>query len=337
MAPQAVLFGLRGISMAAALLLSQACEAQVYTASCSRDDQIAQETRDGIEAAAIQIIGTLDQSPDHFARTLSSRGKIDGKPEAIGAVIAMYESMDPISDPIIAQTFFVTSSASTNVSTGIPCGSDDQGRMTFAPRGGTTTNALVLAEQNLRGNSKITHTLWLENEESKWLVRGFHTGVSAISGLDSEQLWNLAKQQREKGNLINASLLYAAATNSLDRGPFFQPSLLLDFVADKQTFEQPKSVEFTFEQEVFAVTDVLYIGLNNGLFAIGINHTPAAGASVEEVEAVNRRLIEGFDKAYPEWREVFKAVVGRAINPSTNKLHETVFSLESGYLGLPLP
>ncbi|MEZ6028485.1 MAG: hypothetical protein R3C46_01945 [Hyphomonadaceae bacterium] len=299
MTPQAVLSVIRCASIAAAVMLMQACEVEAYTASCSRDDQIPPETREDIESAAIRIIGTLDQSPEQFAGILSSRGKIDAKPEAISTVIATYKSMSPVSEPTIAQTFFVTSSASTDFSAGIPCGTDDDGRMTFAPRGGTITNAVVLADQNIRGNSKVTHTLWLENEDSNWLIRGFHTGVSAIAGLDGEQLWILAKQQREKGNAINASLLYTAASNAFDRGPFFQPSIMLDFIADKQTFEQPRSVEFVYGQETFAVTDVLYIGLSNYSFAIGLSHTPT-GLSEEcrgHKQMADCRIRQGS----PEW------------------------------------
>jgi hypothetical protein len=321
------------IAAAAAL---QACSVEAYTSGCSTNDQIPQQTRDEIEEAAVKYVELLKEGPAPVTNALSSRGKAHAKPGAIEAVIARYKTLKILSDPAIAETYFVTSSSSTNLSNGIPCGVDD-GRMAIVPRGGTATNALVLLTQDVPGKSRITHTLWMEHEDSKWLVRGAHFAPSAIAGLDSRQLWDLAKAQRSAGHFFNAHLLYVAARNLLDRGPFFQSSMTQDFNADFESFKPLPILQgsppfvWTFEGETFEVSQVRYIGYETGQLALGIDRAPDAWTTDEDAEAANRRLIDGFDAAYPEWREVFDPIVATAIHPDSNKGWATVFSKETGY------
>ncbi|HRO04251.1 MAG TPA: hypothetical protein PLS69_11670 [Terricaulis sp.] len=198
---------------------------------------------------------------------------------------------------------------------------------------------MVLITEELTGLSQRTTSVWLENERGEWRVRALVFGPTAIAGKNSEQFWRAARAQRARGNIFNASMLYAAARSALLSSDFFQPRIAQDFHADLRTFEAHELVrgeapfQWTFDGQTYRVQQANYMGFGNGDVAFVIDHT-APWANHAEADAINRRLIDAFSERNPEWREVFDAVIARAHRPNSTETWGTVYE-RKGYTRAP--
>jgi len=220
----------------------------------------------------------------------------------------------------------------------VPCNFSG-GRAVFISRGGTPTSAVVLINEELSGLSQRTTSLWMEHEDGVWRVHAINFGPSRVAGKDCEQLWEAARQQRARGHVFNAAMLYAAAQSAAQRGTFYQARMMQDFNADHRSFVGPEIMRgappfnWTFGGETFHVSQIQYNGIASGEVALIIDHSPAAWTESSEADAINHRLIDGFIATYPEWSEIFDGVVARAARPGSNDTWGTVYTRSSGYSG----
>ncbi|HYD88430.1 MAG TPA: hypothetical protein VEA80_13220 [Vitreimonas sp.] len=308
---------------------------------CQANGEIAEETRQELSSAALSFLELFARSPNEARELMSERGRAATVDRAsLEGAHAIYRSMETVSPPVVTETYLVRFLGGSEGGSRVPCGFVG-GRAAFVSRGGTLSSAVVLVAEEFAGGSGRTTSVWIERENGAWRIRALNFGISRIVGKGSAELWEAARNQRGRGNDFNAAMLYAAARSALQRGPFYQDRLMQDFNADISTFLAPDIVRgdapftWTFGGETFEVTQVQYVGFESGDVALVIDHAPSAWTENAEAEAINRRLIDSFSAAYPEWREVFDAVVARAAKPNSNQRWGTVYRRSVGYSDTP--
>jgi hypothetical protein len=132
-------------------------------------------------------------------------------------------------------------------------------------------------------------------------------------------------------------MLYIAAQTAAQRGSFYQARMVQYFNRDYGTFTAPELLHgpppftWTFGNETFRVNEVQYTGFGTGDVGLIIDYSPPAWSENAEAEAINRRLIEGFVAANPNWRETFDAIVARAAKPGSDQRWGTVYTASRGY------
>jgi hypothetical protein len=309
---------------------------------CQSNDDIAPATREEIGRVALTFIEHFEQSPVEARLQMSARGRAATMQRGpLENAAAAYRSVETSGSRAVSETYLLRYSSGSETGAHVPCDLIG-GRAIFIGRGGTSTSAVVLLKDDLPGRSERTTSVWLEHEGGAWRVRAFVASPSTIVGRNAEQLWTAAREQRAKGNDFNAAMLYAAARSAQQLGPYYQGRLSQDFNSDLRTFTAPGLLQgeaphaWNFEGETFSVTQVQYTGFGSGEVALTIEHTIAPGATNEVADLANRRLIDGLNAAYPEWREVFDAIGARSHRPDSNQTWGTVFSRTTGYTA-PLP
>ena len=233
---------------------------------CRANGQIASQTRDEIGASALSFVELFARSPMEARQQMSRRGRAATADRApLENVQAALRSLKTVGAPAVTETYLLRFLSGSEHGLQVPCDLRDGGAV-FVSRGGTPTSAVALISEEMAGSSRRTISVWLEHEDGDWRVRALHVGISRIAGMDSEQLWQAARQQRAGGNGLNAAMLYGAARSALHRGSFYQAHAAPDFNADMQTFVAPEIVRgpaphtWRFGEEAFHVTQVQYVG-----------------------------------------------------------------------------
>lgn len=308
---------------------------------CQTDDQITPHTRERLASTALAFLEIFARSPVEARQEMSRRGRaatVERGP--MDAAHASYRSMEMTSRPLITETYLLRFLTGGEASSRIPCDVEADGP-TFVSRGGTSTSAVLVIVEGIAGNSERTTTVWLEQEEGSWRVRALSWSLSRIAGRDGSELWTQAKQQRARRHELNAALLYAAARDTLPHNSFYQHRLVQHFESDVSSFEPPALVRgdapftWTFDSETFLVRQIQYMGLGTGEVTLMVEHTPSQWVDHANAEATNRRIVEGLNAQYPEWRETFEAIIVRAARADSNEVWGTVFWRDSGYQAAP--
>lgn len=306
---------------------------------CQANAEISPTTRAEIDATALTFMDVFSRDPMEARGLMSRRGQAATRERAaMTGAHGLYHATEVTGDREVTETYLLRFVSGSQTGERTPCGFQE-GRPVFVARGGTAMSAIVLMTEEMDGGSQRTTSLWLEHENGAWRVLGMNFGLSRVAGLDSEQLWQAAKQQRANGRDFNAAMLYVAAQATLQRGSFYQARVTQAFNADYNTFEAPALMRgtppfaWTFDGDSFSVNEVQYMGLGSGEVALIIDHASDAWTETAEAESINRRLIDGFVASNPHWRETFDAIVARAAKPGSNQHWGTVYSATGGYDG----
>jgi hypothetical protein len=304
---------------------------------CLANDEIDPATREDLHSTALEFIALFARAPLEARAQMSRRGRAATRErEALTNAQAIYRAAETPEPPEVTETYLLRFLSGSETGPHVPCNFRD-GRPAFAARGGTPMSAVVLMTEEMPGASERTTTVWLEHENGAWRVRAINFGLSRIAGMDSEQMWEAARQQRARDHDFNAAMLYVAAQTAAQRGSFYQLRMMQYFNQDYRTFTAPELLQgpppfsWTFRGETFRVNGVQYTGFESGDVGLIIDHAPAAWAENTEAEAINRRLIDGFVAANPHWRETFDAIVARAAKPGSNQRWGTVYTATRGY------
>ncbi|UPT63848.1 MAG: hypothetical protein M0D54_04690 [Hyphomonadaceae bacterium JAD_PAG50586_4] len=308
---------------------------------CQTDGQINAHTREQLSSTTLAFLETFSRSPVEARQEMSRRGRaatVERGP--METAHASYRSLQTVGSPSISETYLLRFLNGDEYASRVPCNVLADGP-TFVSRGGTSTSAVAVVTEEIVGNSERSTTVWLEREDGSWRVRAISWGLSRIAGRDGSELWVEAKQQRARHHELNAAVLYAAARDALPRNAFYQHRLVQHFERDFSGFEALALVRgeppfaWTFSGENFQVRQVQYMGLDTGEATLMVEHAPSQWVDHVSAEAANRRIVEGLNAQYPEWRETFEAIVVRAARADSNEVWGTVFWRDSGYQAAP--
>lgn len=71
-------------------------------------------------------------------------------------------------------------------------------------------------------NNTVVFVVWLIVEQGIWRVQSVHFATAEMVGKSAGDLQKTAQAEDQAGHDFNAFILYAAALQLTDRGPFFQ-------------------------------------------------------------------------------------------------------------------
>lgn len=297
---------------------------------CSEQQHIAADARREIERAALAYIAALETGDEAGAmRSMSRRGRAASEREPLAPVIAFMRQLPPRSTPRVEHTFRVTSMGWPREGATSPC------RTAAVALGGTGATAHVIVSEDI-GFGERTSAVWLEREGGAWRPRGLWTNITSAGGYDGGRFWRMAREQRAKGNAVNAALLYASAEQMLFRGPRITPYDLNAFRSDRSRFEAPAEVSgspphiWRLGGEEFTVTMIRFNVTVDESAAFEIRQRLPRWYGEAAADARNRALLEAFDAAHPEWREIAEALSVRAEIPESGGMDGAVLDRDAG-------
>jgi hypothetical protein len=178
------------------------------------------------------------------------------------------------------------------------------------------SNAHVIVEGETVNNT-MAFVLWLIPEQGAWHIQHVQYAVDQMVGKSALDLRKTAETENEKGHSFNAFILYTAALQLAERGPFFQLGIRPDIEKEIGELKRPGSLQgqlpytWAFGKSTFKVLNVGPIGLSGRVYLV-IDHEIEPWAEDKEADRRNRDLIKGFSVAYPEYKDVFAGLVVRA-------------------------
>jgi hypothetical protein len=200
-----------------------------------------------------------------------------------------------------------------------------------------TTQVHTLFTAKTRNND-WSLTTWMIEKDKTWRVHAFYVSMASIVGHSAPDILRMGEAQAKKGNAFNAYLLYAVARNLADRGPNIDLGLTTDINAALAKQAPPPELKgappFTWQLEgtTFPVEFVALVGTDKKLGLTFLHRDPSwDGKDTGKAERRNKRLIDGFVKAHPEYSEVFSYISARILEPGKDTGWGTVFDAAKGY------
>ena len=196
----------------------------------------------------------------------------------------------------------------------------------------------VVMTSNSQNNAWMIN-IWLVPAGAGWRVEGFHVGLQTIGGRSARQILVEARQQRDKGHMFNAAMLYAVLPSLIDRGEGFQPGIAQDVRSDLAAFNLPPELAgkppfaMVWNGHHFTVDQIQVIGFGPAMDLMILYTDPSwNGTDYTRAEAINRGLIDAFRAAHPEYADKFAGVAARLLRADRKAGYGTIYKNATGYL-----
>jgi hypothetical protein len=205
--------------------------------------------------------------------------------------------------------------------------SSPKGWVAVTARPGVEQAHVVVEAQTL--NNGWAFSIWLIRESEEWRVQYFQVGTISIAGKSAEDLWTLARSEKQRQHDFNAFVLYATALQLAWRGPNLQLGILQDLRGEMASLRVPNRLQgqppflWRFDEESFEVSNVGPIGIGGKVYLI-ITHHPEVWPDDKAVDQRNRELMAAFKQAYPEYADVFAGLIVEAREKAGMRSYRTV-------------
>ena len=175
--------------------------------------------------------------------------------------------------------------------------------------------------QKVAGKDPATLTLILQEMGGAWKLAGYYPRLSMLGGHDGQWYLNKAREFKSKGQLHNAWLYYLTAWDLLAPVDFMSTPQL-DKIADEMQAMHPNDVPGTSSPltlatpgRIFKVTELMPVTID-GNFDLRVRYQTLDAANPGLAYQDNLAVIKALVARYPELRDGFYAVVGRAVDDS---------------------
>lgn len=307
-----------------------------FVGQCYVDGAIEQGQRAALEAAAQRhLIDLRDEAPNVVRQSMSEKGQAGTSDEQLAQARNLMRTTE--SSFQVVQTFYQRMTVGHAVDGAMaPC------ETATIALGDTSATGHVLLSSLVSGGA-LTADVWLTYEPGGWKVRATQIGKSAIGRNDGGHVWQMAHAQRQEGHALTASILYAVAGELLDRGRFLRTNTFADFERDAHTFTTAPEVRgsgpytWPLGQDTFTVTLVNYTSTSDGHVVLDIHQRLPEWPGDAGADARNRALIDAFNAAHPEWKQIADTLAVRTEMPEPGHLFGTTFDRDNGYADPTLP
>jgi hypothetical protein len=178
-------------------------------------------------------------------------------------------------------------------------------------------------------NNTVAFVTRLIQEGGTWRIQYVHYATVKMADKSARDLEIMAEAQQQKRHDFNSYVLYAAALQLADRGPYFQLGIRPEI--EKAIAESKKSdllqgqPPFTWEfgKSNFKILNVGPVAVAGKIYLI-IDHEIEPWKEDKEADQQNRTLIEEFAKATPEYKDAFAGLVVRAHERGSRRIFGTV-------------
>lgn len=297
-------------------------------AGCAKDAEIAAAERDGATAAAQAFYTALLKSDDTAFDAMTDEAKKLVAKTQFQTMMRTIVGNGPYEGLAIENTYKPTVVGDPARS---PC---DTLAVSALPK---TTQIHTLFNAHTRNND-WSLSAWMIEENKTWRVHAFYVAPSSIVGLGPDELFAMAEDQAKKGNAFNAYMLYVTAKGTADRGPNIDLDVTksIEAALAKQTppdeLKGAPPFNWKIGRETFPVEFVAVVGTDKRLGLMFLHRDPAwDGKDTGKGERRNKRLIDGFVKAHPSYKDVFAYVVARILEPGKDTGWGTVYDAAKGY------
>lgn len=311
----------------------------VTLGACQRDDEIEASIREGSSKAAEGFFTAMlngDSESSYAALTPDLQKAI---PRAtFDTMVEAVTARGPFTDmkPAHAYKPSVVGRAG-----GSKCGGGETAVTVNAVPGVTQVHEVLTAQTASNGWAL---TAWMVEDGGAWHVRSFYTSLESMVGQDAAALFNLAKAQAKAGNAFNATLLYVGAGSVVERGPDMKLAIERD-IADALAANTPPAdlkgkapFTWTFEDTKYTVEGITLTAAQSQLgFVIAHRDDTWDGKDNAAAAELNKKLIEGFKTAHPEYAEAFGFIVARIVSKDGSASFDTVFDKTNGYVEAAAP
>ena len=329
---------MRIVGVAAVLAFAAAlsgCGAEPKVSTCRQDGEIDQTLREGAaEVSRAFFAGLLKGDGgiyEHFSTTTKAKIARDKFEAAARAVLGL----GPY-DGLKLEHLFQPQPlpGETRVACGT-LGAMKEVSLAVIPE---ATQIHVLFTAATRNNDWALTARLTQEEGGAWRVYGFDVAMSSIVGFDAAELFAQAEAQAKKGHALNAHMLYTAAKATVSRGLHFDFALAKDIEAAHARLAVPDELKgkppftWVFDGVTFTLEQVNFAGIDKRLGLVFLHRDPVwDGEDTGKGERRNKRLIDAFVKAHPEYKETFGFLVARILAPGKDSGWGTVFDSAKGY------
>lgn len=305
--------------------------------SCLTDTAIAASDRSAIDTLAIAATNDLVKG-DYAAFNARMIEPVDLP--SLEALHALLSGGEPQA-PSVTHSYLLRLNGSDSVEglCGDPTRWDTRARVVLVD---SKIQAYVVLKLPTR-NHDFAVVVGLVKGSAGWLVHLVHANVAASAGLTAHDLLEMARAQERKGHTFNSHMLYISAYQLADRGPKFALLARDEFEAEAKAAAKAPELEgtgpfaWTFGKTSYLVQTVGPTGFKDDGLCLQIRLVISPWSGWDDPKRLNRALIEAFDKARPEWREVFGCIIVRGVSPggmtpAGGDLYGTVYDREDGFL-----
>ena len=323
-----------GIVAALALVATLGACGGEQKAACRHNDEIDQPLRDGATGVARAFFEKLLKGDAAAYDNLTAELQKKVARAEFTKVMTTITATGPYSDLRLDHAFQPTPA---NGETKVACGelADLKAVSVSAAPGLTQIHTLLSARSR---NNDWALNAWMVEQDGVWRVRSFNAFLSSVAGMAAPGLLALADAQEKKGNTFNAHLLYVAAKTTAERGPDLTFGIRQEIEAAIAKHKAPPELtaqppfEWTLGGTAFTLDQVSFVGIDKQFGLMLLHRDPAwDGEDTGKAERLNKRLIDAFVKAHPEYKETFAFLVARILAPGKDSGWGTVFDAAKGY------
>ena len=297
-----------------------ACKAssQLFTTSCKADDEVSAKDRESIGQVALTFVQDAlgpNTANAYAAFTANAKESVPLEQFVSGFQNAI-KPMGPFKNLRVAHTYVPKVTGGTQEQR-VVCGnlSSPEGWVAVNAKPGPA-EAYAIVEGDII-NNKNAFVIWLLPEQSNWRVQYVHFATTTMVGKSADDLQKIAATENAKQHTFNAFILYAAAFQLADRGPFFQLGIRPEIEKAIGNVQRPPILQgqapfvWNFDKSTFKVLNVGPIGIGGKIYLL-VSQEVEPWAEDKQADRENRNLITAFAKAYPEYKEAFAGLVVRA-------------------------
>ncbi|KGM32217.1 hypothetical protein P409_22665 [Inquilinus limosus MP06] len=297
---------------------------------CAHDDEIAAGDRAALDQAGLDfarriVDGDLDGAFSQLTPEAAHAMGRDGFASALRSIVSL---VSPFQDPVIRRTLLLTGAEKGGGA--MPCGTFDPAEGKVTVRYGKAAKQGYAVIEGKSGHQRWTFVLWMIAGPD-WRVAHFQAALTTIAGRSVTDLLNAARIERDKGHAFTATLLYDWAGILADRGPNLQIALQSDIrkEAAASPLQRPQELQgpwprtWTLGGQAFTIGELGLYDLDGQLFLKLVQEVgPWTGDS--DADQRNRRLIQAFATAFPDYAAVFAGLAVFARDETGARIYRTI-------------
>lgn len=206
----------------------------------------------------------------------------------------------------------------------------------------SSKQAWVLINGKARNNS-WAFAIWLVLVDGGWKVNSFNAGMSTLANQSATDLWKTAQQEDKRHHAFNAFVLYNVALQLAQRGSLFEyglASVIREHLASTPRpplFQGKPPFTWKLGTENFQVINAGPLAVAGKIY-LDIAYQVKPWKNYSQVDQEDRKLIESFTAALPEYSAVFAGIIAEAHEIGGNQGYRTVAVIHDGKLEiLPAP
>lgn len=309
-----------------------ACKSQLqpFTATCKADDEVSTKDREAVGQVALKFVQDAlrpDPSTAYSAFTADAKATVSLE-QFVSGFQNVIKPMGPYKDLRVAHTYIARVTGGSQEQR-VVCGnlSSPESWVAVNAKPGPAEAHVIVEGQTI--NNTTAFVVWLIPEQGNWHVQYIHYATAGMVGNSADDLRKMAATENQKHHSLNAFILYAAALQLADRGPFFQLGVRPEIEREMGEVQRPHILQgqppFTWDldKSTFKVLNVGPIGVGGKIYLL-VNHEVEPWAADKEADRKNRDFITAFAKAYPEYRDAFAGLVVRAHERGGSRGYGTV-------------